>query len=84
MQKNPNKDVSTKIKKLLSDYLGIEPEDIDDEDSLVADLHMKPTDLTDFIEILDTEGLDTTKLDLTEIETIGELIEEVGLNHYLD
>ncbi|OGM28427.1 hypothetical protein A2962_04700 [Candidatus Woesebacteria bacterium RIFCSPLOWO2_01_FULL_39_61] len=84
MTKNPHKDVKTQIKKLLSEYLGVEPDDIDEEDSLVADLHMKPTDLTDFVEILDTRGLDISKLELTEIETVGELIEEVGLNDYLD
>src|SRR3989338_10565183 len=84
MTKNPHKDVKTQIKKLLSEYLGVEPDDIDEEDSLVADLPMKPTDLTDFVEILDTRGLDISKLELTEIETVGELIEEVGLNDYLD
>lgn len=81
---NPKKDLNTNIKGFLSEYLGIEPDDISDEDSLVVDLHMKPTDLTDFVEKLDTEGMNTASLDLTEIETVADLVEKMGDNEYIE
>lgn len=81
--KNPENDIKIKVKRILSEYLGIEPDDISEEDSLIGDLHMKPSDLTDFLEILETEGINTSSLDLTEIETFAELIEELGDNYYL-
>jgi hypothetical protein len=38
---------------------------------------MSPTDLADFVEKLNTAGFDTTKLDLMEIESVGDLIENI-------
>jgi len=65
-----------KILKLLADFLGIEPSDITDDDSLIEDLHMTPSDLTDFTEIMAKSGLDTASLDFTEIETVSDLYEK--------
>jgi acyl carrier protein len=65
-----------KITKLLADFLGVETTDITPDDSLIEDLHMTPTDLADFVEILATAGLDTTKIDMTEIETLNDLYEK--------
>lgn len=64
-----------KILKILADFLGVEPGDINDEDSLIEDLHMTPSDLTDFVELLSTNGLDTTKLEISEIESLSDLYE---------
>lgn len=64
-----------KILKILADFLGVEPGDINDEDSLIEDLHMTPSDLTDFVELLSTNGLDTTKLEISEIESLNDLYE---------
>ena len=66
------------IKKRLSEFLGIEPEDIEDDFSLTEDLHMKPTDLTDFTEILKEMDIDVNKLDFTEIETFSDLLEALA------
>ncbi len=69
--------IKEKIRKELADYLGTDPEDIDDESVLTEDLHMQPTDLTDFAEILSSAGYDISKLDFTEIETFSELVDAV-------
>ena len=36
---------------------------------------MSPTDMTDFMDILDKSGLDVTTIDLTQIEVFSDLIE---------
>ena len=61
----------------LADYLGIEAGDVEDDSILAEDFHMMPNDLTDFMEILTTAGFDTTAVELTEIETFGDLVEAV-------
>ncbi|OGM15392.1 hypothetical protein A2V56_03050 [Candidatus Woesebacteria bacterium RBG_19FT_COMBO_42_9] len=71
-------DSKTKIKELLSSHIGVEPEDIDEEDFFSEDLHMTPTDLTDFTHLLEKEGFNTTHLDFTELETVGDLIEALS------
>lgn len=66
-----------KVKRELADYLGIDAEDVDDDSILAEDFHMKPNDLTDFMEILTTAGFDTSKMELTEIETFSDLVEDL-------
>lgn len=68
-------DQATKIKTLLAAHIGVESDDISQEDFLAEDLHMTPTDLTDFAQVLESAGFNTTKLDFRELETIGDLIE---------
>lgn len=63
------------VRRELANYLGIEPEDVEDDSILTEDLHMKATDLTDFMEILTRMNLDTHDIDLTEIETFLDLVE---------
>jgi isopentenyldiphosphate isomerase len=63
------------VRRELANYLGIEPGDIEDDSILTEDLHMKATDLTDFMEILTRMDLDTRDVDLTEIETFLDLVE---------
>jgi len=69
---NKTKDI---VKRELSNFLGVDSEDIEDESSLTIDLHMKATDLTDFLEILTRMDMDTNGVDLTETETFLDLIE---------
>jgi len=65
------------IKELLAQHLGLEPEDINEDDSLGGDLHMSATDLANFVETLGDEGIDTSPLDLPNIETVSDLIESL-------
>ncbi len=63
------------VKRELSDFLGIDMEDVEDDTVLTDDLHMDPTQLTDFMEILGKAGFATDDVDLTEVETFMDLIE---------
>lgn len=72
------------IKELLAQSLGVETEDINDDDSLVDDLHMRTTDLVDFVESLGDKGLNTSSLDLAKIDTVGELVESLISEEYLE
>ena len=67
--------ITQKVKRELADFLGIGMEDIEEETTLRDELHMDPTMLTDFMEILGKSGLDTENVDLTEIETFEDLVE---------
>jgi len=78
---NP-KDIESVIKNSLSEHLGVEPEDIDLSDSLTADLHMRATDISDFLEALEAKGIDTKDIDLTSIDTVAEIIEVLGDSHF--
>lgn len=69
----------TKIKEALAAQIGVEVEDLNDEDSFVEDLHMTNADLTDFGQKLQALGADSSEVDFSSTETIGELIELLGL-----
>lgn len=79
--KNKSKPVKetpgTEIKKLLADYLGVELEDINEDDTLLEDLHMSASDLSEFVETLKSEGADTSSLIIEDIETVSDIIESI-------
>ena len=64
-----------KIRRELADFLGVDMEDIEDETEFTTDLHMDAVALTDFMEILNTAGFDTSGLDFNEIDTFLELVD---------
>ena len=72
---NKNKEA---VRRELANYLGVDTEDIEDDNSLTEDLHMKATDLTDFMEILTRMGMETEGVDLTETETFLDLVEALN------
>jgi acyl carrier protein len=63
------------IIKLLAEHIGVEPEDIKPDDFFFDDLHMSPADLSDFMEILTANGIDVSKIDLSTIEAVEDLLE---------
>lgn len=71
----PSDDSKEKIRKLLAEAIGVEPEDIKDDDSLIQELHMNPADLAEFSETLQNSGFKITPGDLAEIETFEDLSE---------
>lgn len=77
MEPNDEGGIDKKIKAVLADQLGVEPDDIKGEDSFSDDLHMTATNLSDFVESLSEKGLDVSKIELTEVATVEELIEAV-------
>lgn len=71
-------DKKSQIIKLLSEHIGVEPEDINEDDSFLEDLHMNPTELSDFVHSLSSLDLDVSRLNLTEMETVADLLEALG------
>lgn len=66
-----------KLLHILSDIIGVEPDDINMEDSLKEDLHMNAVDLAELAEKLNTEGYGA--VDLSEVDTVEELIAELNI-----
>lgn len=83
MPQTESQPLETKIKNLLADYLGLEPNDILEDDMLANELFMKPTDIADFLHRLEAEGIDTSSIDLGALETVEDLIDAIKSDHYL-
>jgi acyl carrier protein len=71
------KNTSEKIITLLAEHIGTDEEEINSTDTLQDKINMSPTDLADFIEKLKTAGFDTSELDLTNLKSVGDLIEGI-------
>jgi len=71
-------DKKSQIIKRLAEHIGVEPEDIDEDDAFLTDLHMNPMELSDFVHSLTSLDLDISRLNLTEIETVADLLEALG------
>lgn len=71
-------DKKAEIIKLLSEHIGVEPEDISDDDAFPTDLHMNPTELSDFVHSLESLNYDISHLNLAEVETVSDLLEALG------
>ena len=69
----------TKVKEILAEQIGVEVEDLNDDDAFIEDLHMTNADLTDFGQKLESLGADLSELDFSTIETVEELTETLGL-----
>lgn len=78
-----NTETLAKIKSTLANHLGIDPEDIGLEDTFLEDLHMRPSDFSDFLEELGEDGLRTSELDLSLIKTVEDLVEALSSHEYL-
>ena len=76
MDNNYNK-IKESVRRELANFLGVDPEDIEDESSLMEDLHMKSTDLADFMEVLTRMDLDTANVNLAEIENFLDLVDQL-------
>lgn len=70
---------ATKIKELLAEQIGVDPEDLNDEDSFTEDLHMTNADLTDFSQKLEMAGANMSEVDFSVTETLLALIETLGV-----
>lgn len=71
------------VKEALAQHLGIETDDISYDDSFSEDFHMRATDFTDFLEALNSKGIDTSKLDLPDIQTFGDLVQALDIEDQL-
>ena len=67
------------VKEILAEQIGVDAGDLKDEDTFIEDLHMTNADLTDFGQKLEAYGANISELDFSTIETLGELVEPIGL-----
>lgn len=67
-----------KILEIIADQIGVDIEDINLEDDLREDLHMSAVDLAELTEIF--AGQNFGSVDFSEIETIEELLENLGVD----
>lgn len=63
----------------LTEFLGVTTEDITIDDSLRDNLHISPSDLSDYLESLGGKDLNIEGLKMENIDTVGELIDELTL-----
>ena len=69
-----------KIKNILAGQIGVEPEDINDDDSFEQDLHMTASDLTDFMGNLEKEQVDISSVEISQIETVQDLYDGLDVH----
>jgi acyl carrier protein len=79
-----NNTLLARIRAELANNLGLDPEDIATDDTFLNDLHMRATEFSDFLEELNEKGIVTTNLDLTSINTVGDLVEALSSHEYFD
>jgi hypothetical protein len=76
-------DKDEKFKKLLktkiAEHIGVEVEDVKDEDIFGDDLHMSATEFSDFLGSLAPMGVDAGLLDISTSSSVEELFNEVSL-----
>lgn len=65
----------SKFLKLLADYQGVDVDDINMGDLFFEDLHMGPSEISDFMEKLSDEGFNTDKIDLESTHSVDDMIE---------
>ena len=70
--------IEEKIKNHLAEYLGISSEDIAGDDDLKEDLHMNPSEISDFMISLKNIGFFVDLSNIATIETVSELIEIIS------
>jgi acyl carrier protein len=69
------KSLIDKVKEILAAQIGVEPDDIHDEDLLAEDLHMSAYDISDFVHSLENNGFNIKDIDLTNLETVSDIVE---------
>ncbi len=72
---NPKNNPAEIIKNLLAELIGVDSEDIKDEDYLDEDLHMGPTEIADFLGKLQEKGFDAAILEKPSELSVGEIAE---------
>ncbi len=74
--------VTDKIKQILGEMIGVEAGDVETDDSLREDFNMAATDISDFYEKLDNAGINVSKIDITDTDTLEEIFDQVGIEEF--
>jgi len=75
---NNNKNLlisEVEIKKYLSEHLGIDAEDLTNDDNLKEDLHMNALEISDFLHLLSDKGISINFSQIAEIHTVQDIID---------
>ena len=72
------KNLIDQVKEILAAHIGVEPEDIHEEDLLAEDLHMSAYDISDFLTLLGENGFEIKEIELTKIETVSDIVEALS------
>jgi len=73
-EQNPQSLVD-KVKEILAAQIGVEPDDIHEDDLLTEDLHMSAYDISDFVHSLEDSGFNTKDMDLANLESVSDIVE---------
>ena len=72
------KNLIDQVKEILAAHIGVEPEDIHEEDLLAEDLHMSAYDISDFLTLLGDNGFEIKEIELTNIETVSDIVDALS------
>lgn len=70
--------VANLIKRHLAETIGVDVDDIKDEDTFLEDLHMSPAEFSDFLASLEKFKIDPSAPDIANANCVVELIEAVS------
>lgn len=70
-----NNELANLIKNTLANQIGVEKDDLKDEDVLSDDLHMGPSEIVDYFNELEKLGFDPTLIEKPEEQTLGDIVE---------
>lgn len=73
-----NEELEKRIKGIIADLIGVDPEDVNPEDTFENDLSMSATELTELSQSLQKNDIDVGIEELAEFETVSELIEHIA------
>lgn len=73
--------IKKKTISVLASHIGVDEEDIEFDDSFTDDLHMNPSEISDFLLALEESDIDTSKIDMTETITVQELIDVLEIEN---
>jgi acyl carrier protein len=76
-------EVEKKVKDILSEQLGTEPEDIGNDDSFSDNLNMRTSEISDLFCKIEESSNDEKKIDTEEVQTVGDLIEYLSAEESL-
>lgn len=70
------------VKESISELIGVESQDIEYSNTLLEDLHMGASELTELFSMLNNNGIgiDVDKIDFTQLVTVEDLMHELDID----
>ncbi len=67
--------------QLLSQYLGVDTTDIQEDDDLSENLNLGLSGLYEFTQFLQSKGYETSEINLEELTTVNDLLDSLSDNN---